>query len=288
MKLLLTLLSFFAAIFTSYSQQTGNLNLKKGQKYVVENIITTVSSSEMMGQNIESKADVASSYLIEVKDFQGNNINLENMVNSLKMNMNAMGQDYSFDSDKPEDMNGDMGKNFNSFIKVPQKVIIDKSGNVVPSSLPDTSESMRESQSTDPSSMIMTQMGGDPADLGYGAKMAFHPLPLKASTGTNWQDSSSENGITRVTKYILQEINGSEGKIKIQGTLVTDTKNEMQGMEILSKSTGKFEGEEIVDIKSGVVKSSNVITKAAGTVTVMGQDLPNTSTITSATTVKVL
>ena len=44
------------------------INLSKGQKYAVENKVTTNSTSEMQGQSMETNADVTSVYNIEVTD----------------------------------------------------------------------------------------------------------------------------------------------------------------------------------------------------------------------------
>jgi hypothetical protein len=63
---------------------------------------------------------------------------------------------------------------------------------------------------------------------------------------------------------------------------------ENQGMEITTKTTGKFTGEEKVDISTGVVQSNTSTIDASGIVGVMGQELPTSSKVTSTTTVKPL
>ena len=59
-------------------------------------------------------------------------------------------------------------------------------------------------------------------------------------------------------------------------------------MEITTKTTGKFSGEEIVDITTGVIQSNTSTVDASGIIGVMGQELPTSSKITSTTTVKVM
>jgi Family of unknown function (DUF6263) len=134
--------------------------------------------------------------------------------------------------------------------------------------------------------MIMKQMVGDPDEGGYGANMAFEALPKNAKIGSTWVDSSNSNGISRVTNYIIKEINGTKATISLQGTLVTDIKSEMQGMEIATKTKGTFTGEDIVDVKTGVVQQRNSTMDASGTISVMGQEIPNTTKVVSETTVK--
>ena len=285
-KIKLLILSAFIISTTSFAQSNGTINLSQGQKYLVENKITTSSSSEMMGQTMESKADVSSNYKIEVKEIKGNNINFVNTITGMKMSVTAMGQDMNFDSDKKEDMDGEIGKNFKDIINQPKDVVMDKSGNVIIAEKADTaSETM---SSSNPTEMMMKQMGGDPASQGYGAKMAFEIIPKGSKVGSTWSDSSSNNGMTKVTHYTLKEINGDEYKISLTGTIDSQVKTEMHGMEIETKTTGNFTGEEIVDGKSGVIKQNTTNSDASGTVQVMGQEIPTSSKVTSVTTVKPL
>jgi hypothetical protein len=127
---------------------------------------------------------------------------------------------------------------------------------------------------------------GDPEQQGYGAKMAFLPISKKVKAGTSWQDSTSAEGVTRVTNYLVKEIKGNTATISISGTENRDTKMEMQGMEINTKTTGKFAGEESVDINTGVILQNNTSADASGTINVMGQEIPTTIKATSVTTVK--
>lgn len=285
-KTILIISAVFTISAVSFAQSNGKLNLSPGQKYLVENKITTSSSSEMMGQTMESKADVSSNYKIEVKDVKGDNINFVNTITGMKMSVNAMGQDMNFDSDKKEDMDGEIGKNFKDVINQPKDVVMDKSGNVIIAQKTDTSNKANSSAS--PTEMMMKQLGGDPAEQGYGAKMAFEVIPKGSKVGSSWSDSSSKNGITKVTNYTLKEINGDEYTISLTGTIDSEIKTEMQGMEIETKTKGKFTGEEIVDMKTGVIKQNTTNTDASGTVNVMAQEIPTSTKVTSVTTVKPL
>ncbi|MEO6220297.1 MAG: DUF6263 family protein, partial [Ginsengibacter sp.] len=184
----------FAICSFAFAQDNNTINPDKGQRYLVENKLNTVSSSEMMGQTMESKANFTTTFNIEVKEVKDNNINFTNTITSLKMNVNAMGQDLSFDSDKKEDMDGDIGKNFKDVINQPKDVVMDNFGNVIITEKIDT---LAENKSSgNPTEMIMKQMGGDPAEQGYGAKMAFHAIPKNAKKGSTWTDSSSSKGTT--------------------------------------------------------------------------------------------
>lgn len=282
-KISLIILSTFILPVMLLAQSNGTVSLAGGQKYVVENKLSTNSSSEMQGQSMETTADVTSVYNIEVNDSKDNNYNMTNKLAALKLTMSSMGQNVNFDSDKKEDMDGEMGSALKGIINQPNAVVMDKSGNIISSNSTDTTNKQSSSQ-TD---MIMKQLG-DPQLLGYGAKMAFMVIPKGASVGTTWQDSTSSEGITRVTKYTIKDINKDTANVTFTGTESRDTKMEMQGMEINTKTTGTFAGDQKINIKTGVIFLNNTAADAKGTISVMGQDIPTNIKSSSVTTVTAL
>ena len=269
---------------TKQEETSGGIKLTSGQKYVVETKLTTTSNTEMQGQSMESNADISSTYKIEVNDVTADNYNMTNSMSSIKMNMNAMGQNMNFDSDKKEDLDGEMGSTVKNFINKPNPVVMDRSGNIIMSK---ETDSVKEETANNQTAMILKQMG-DPAEQGYGAKMAFIAIPKNAKTGTSWTDSTSKDGVTRITNYTVKEINGDTATLSISGTEKRETKMEMQGMEINTNTNGKFTGEEIVNITTGVISQNNTTAEASGTIKVMGQEIPTSVKATSATTVKPL
>ena len=285
-KLTFAILVLSALNTISFAQVNGTINPSAGQKFVVENKLNTTSSSEMMGQTMDTKADVTSTYKIEVKSLQDKNINFINTFTGMKMNMKVMDNEVSFDSDKPEDMNGEIGKNFKDILNQPKEVVMDKAGNVI---LADTKDSaVSENTAQNPAIAAMKQMGGDPAAQGYGATMTFQAIPSKVKIGSTWTDSTVIGGVTKITHYTVKQLNGNEGTLTLNGTIAGEVKTEMQGMEIQTKTTGDFTGEEIVDVKTGIIKQNNTSTNAKGTISVMGQEIPTSSKITSVTTVKAI
>jgi hypothetical protein len=257
------------------AQSNGSLKLSKGQKYQVENTLQTTSSTDVNGQAMESKINVTSTYNIEVKDKANNNYNLSNTITHLLMDMTMMGTEINFDSNKPEDMNGEMGTALKGDINKPKDVVVDQSGKIISKDTADTSEEG-----------IAKQL--NLAATGYGAQMAFLALPQNAKAGTTWTDSSNESGVSRTTNYTIKDISGNIATVSFNGTVTSKTTMERQGMEVTSNTTGKFSGEEKVDTKTGVVQSNTTTGDASGTVSAMGQDFPMTSKVTSTTTVKAL
>ena len=121
--------------------------------------------------------------------------------------------------------------------------------------------------------MILKQLG-DPEQQGYGAKMAFQPISKNARAGTSWADSTSEDGVTRVTNYSVKRNKGNTAIISISGTENRDTKNGNAGYGNQYKTTGKFSGEESMSKLIRVLFYKIIRQRMLpGTVSVMGQEI---------------
>src|SRR5674476_1040401 len=88
-----------------FAQKNSSLNLKKGQK-----------------------------------DLFNNNYSLTNTVTGVKMNITQMGQEMNFDSEKKEDIDVPIGSALKEYINQPKKVVMDKSGKLIPQKTDDTTQ----------------------------------------------------------------------------------------------------------------------------------------------------
>ena len=285
MKRITFILFAFIFISTAFAQNAGNINLTKGQKFSVDNKIIAVTTQTLMGQSMESNAELTTKYSIEVKDIKDNNYNLSNTFTKMKAKMSAMGNDVNFDSDKKEDMAGEYAASFKDIINQPKEVVIDKSGKILNSK---KEEPKPVNAQPDIMKMMIEQLLGDPEETGYGVNLAFVSTPSKISTGYNWTDSSNKEGIQRSTTYTVKEIKGTDAVITITGILNTDAKSQMQGMDIVNKSKGNLKGEEILDITTGVIKERTTTLESAGTISIESQgfEIPMTTKVTFVSSVK--
>ncbi len=268
--------------FIVFAQNEGNIMLKKGEKFIVENKINVLSKQDLMGQSMESNADMSTLYNIEVINSKDSGYSLNNTFSKMKASMSAMGQDMNFDTEKKEDMNGDLAGKLKDVINNPQVVMMDRSGKIFAKKKTDTAKGAKP----DVMLMMMQQFVGDPAEGGYGASLAFINIPKKSAVGYTWTDSSTVEGIKKSTTYRITQIKGTEATISITGILNTDIKTEMQGMELTTKTTGTLKGNEVTDISTGIVKEKNTTLESSGTIQVMGQEIPMTTKVSSSTTVK--
>ena len=280
MKKFTIILSSLICITTTFSQ---NINLQKGQKFIVDNKVSAVTVQSLMGQSMESNAELISKFSIEVKDKKDNIYNLTNTFTKMKMKVNAMGNDLNFDSDKKEDMVGEYGASFKDIINKPKEVTINSSGKII-----NQKEKTKSDAQPDMMKMMMEQMLGDPEESGYGVNLALISTPKKITAGYNWTDSLNTDGIQRITTYTVKEIKGNDAVITITGILNTDAKSQMQGMDIVNKSRGNLKGEQILDITSGIIKERHTTLETSGTVSLVAQgiEIPMTTKIIFTSTVK--
>lgn len=265
----------FCISTTAFTQSGTALHLQKGQKFQVENKIETTSSTTVQGQAMDSKANITSTYNIEVKDKVNDNYNLSNTISHILMNMEMMGQSINFDSDKQDDMNGMVGESLKDYINKPQDVQMDYSGKII-----------SDPKDTSKASAIAKQLNF--AQSGYGTQMAFLATPKNAKVGTSWTTKTDAGGIESTNNYTIKEINGDVATVSLEGTVATNMTMQQNGMDVVTKTSGKMSGEEKVNIKTGVIQTSTTTGDASGTVSAMGQDFPSSTKISSTTTIKAL
>lgn len=282
MKKITLFASAFFIVAAGFCQHSGNLVLTKGQKYVVENKINAVSTQEVAGQSMESNATITTSNNFIVNTVKDGNYNITNTITKITTAMSAMGQNMNFDSDKKEDMDGEMGSNMKQMINQPKNVVVDKKGNIVSV----VSDTAKKDSAAGMMSTMLGQFMGDPQKTGYGLTETFMVIPSNAKPGLSWTDSSLENGVKRSTIYTIKDIQAGEATIDISGTIDSDVKMQMQGMDISSKTNGKVTGQEIVDVKTGVIKQKTTNLETSGSMQTMGQDIPIKTKLTSLSTVK--
>lgn len=279
MKKTLSLLSITAFSTICFAQTKTPLNLVKGQKYVVESVVQSTSTTEVPGQTIDTKIDVTTTYNIDVKG-KTDNYQLSNSLSKMKMNMSMMGQEMNFDSEKPEDMSSATGVALKDYINHPKDVEIDNMGNVISKKSTDTTTSKDKG-------MFAKQVKAMEAS-GYGTTLAFQSLPKDLKVGTTWSDKTDVGGVKKSTDFTVKEINGNIATLSTSGTLSTQLTAEQQGMEVTTKIAGKFTGEQKVDITTGVIISDTSTADQSGTIEAMGNEMPTSAKATTTTTVKLL
>jgi Family of unknown function (DUF6263) len=185
--------------------------VSKGQKLESVVKLKMTMTMEMMGQSMDNSSDVATTSELEVKDVNKDGFQFGNTIKRMTVQSSMMGQDVNFDSDKKEDMDGQMGQVLKDKIGKAEVVNIDKQGKVTEIE-GDTSTSA--GGMGDMMSMTAKLTKGQP----YPMLIQLPAKPIKK--GDSWTDSSGTlSGMKTVTVYTLKEINGGDYIVSFTGTL---------------------------------------------------------------------
>ena len=278
---------FLAAtmLSTTVSQAQNNgskLILVKGQKLQIDNTVKSLTNMDLMGQSMEMSSDATMTHQVEVKDKKENNYTVASTITKITSSGNAMGQAYTFDSDKKEDLESEIGKVMKGQLNVTHEADFNTAGTVVS----EKKAVSAEASNANPMMDMMKNLTGGSNDDGGGAGEIFQVLPMGKKPGDSWTDSTISEGLKTYKTYTLKEIKGNDAILTLSGTQSTNKKIEQQGMEVNVTMESKLSGESTVDLSTGVVKQKSMVVDGAGNADAMGQAIPITTKITSNTIVK--
>jgi hypothetical protein len=229
-------------------------------------------SMEVMGQNLDNESTLTSA--VEVKDVNAEGYLFFNTVKRMTIKGSGMGQDMSFDSDKKEDMDGQMGQALKDHIGVAQEIQVNRQGKVTGTK--DSSDKKAGGGMADMMSVTGDLTKGQPYPI-------LIQLPAKnVKPGDTWTDSSGTVAtIKTVTIYTLKSINADGALVSFTGTLAKSGTIEQNGMEIQMDMTGITKGESTYEMGSGLLKTTTSSSDIKGTLGIMGQNAPIAATVTA-------
>ncbi len=248
--------------FGSYAQ-TLKLVFEKGQKYEVTTKSTLNSVASVMGQEMESNTDNTTVYIIEVKDTRANETDLTSTTTKLLVNMQAMGQETKYDSEK-KDNTGPMAEEMDKMIGKIKNMTIDATGKVIKEDKDETEGAM---SSIFPETNIV--------------KQALIGKELKP--GATWPDSVSENTDkmknTTVGTYTVNSVNKEThtAVIFFTGTQTSSGTIEQMGMEMTLTSSNKVNSQFEMDINTGLLSQNSSSITGTTNIDAGGMAIPATT-----------
>jgi hypothetical protein len=282
--------------FCSCSKHTGKqitgstptvkkgLSLNQGQKLHVDNTVKTVSTMEMMGQQMEVNAEIAVAKQLVVKEKKESSYVLSATTTKMTTTGSFMGQSMSYDSDKKEDNDSEIGKVMKDQLNVAKEAELSDQGQVLHAQK-DTAQAASLGGGN-PLMAMMGSMGGQ--DESNGTLDAFQVVPAGAKPGDTWADSTIATDAKIHRTYTLKELNGNDATVTVAGTQSLNKTIENQGMEVNITLDSKITGDILVDISTGIIKQKTITVEGAGNVDAMGQAIPMTTKATSTSIVKSL
>ncbi len=269
----------FAQKSTTKPALSGKILLSKGQKIVV-NTILAVESSLSPGMDVSN--NTTSENVLEVKNSTDKNYTISNTLTKLKVNIDMLGQNTSYDSDKKEDQGTDIGKSFADKLNKPSDVIIDNATGIAA-----TVNKAEEKKGIDEGNPMqgLLQMFGDNGDDAI-VSGAFQLIPLGKNVGDTWYDTSTDAKLKILRSYTLKAITDSGAVIQLNATVEGANTVEIQGMQMEVNTSTQTISEVIVDVASGQVRKKTTRATVSGSFQVMGQSVPISAKANTVSTYK--
>ncbi len=243
---------------------------KKGQQIESNSTMKMVMSMEMMGQSFDVVNDYKFTSAIGVTDVTASENKLSTTLRHVVMNMQAGPQNMSYDSEKPEDANSEIGKAFSSKLNTPVNVVTDKKGMITSSD-----------EKQDPATDMMNDMGGGMGEsmtrVGSSLEIIANiPAGKTLKSGDTWIDSLTEEKTN--SKYVLNyrviSIQNGEAKITFGGTISRSGELQQGGMTMNMELKGLVKGEYALEAATGLIKTKKVNVEGDGKMDAMGQEIP--------------
>ena len=283
----------FAAVIalaatTGFAQKINNkLSFKKGQK--LEFVTETVkkSSMEMMGQPMESTVNSSVTEIFDVQDVNNNGATIEHKVKRLVFTMEGMGQTQSFDSEKENDLKGELGKMFEKSLKDKYTMTIDATGKVSTVKADDDNPNASKNEMDGISALMTGQMGLNLGIPKTGDATQFKILPDKeVNQGDTWMDSSSTEATKKIITYTINSITSNEILLDYKEEVTISSKQQIMGTDATINSKEMVTGKIILDKTTGLLKQKTATVDAKGNLEAQGMTLPSSSKTTITITVK--
>jgi hypothetical protein len=259
---------------------TSKILLSPGQKIIVENVVSMESS---MSPGMDMSNNSVSENTLEVKSSTDKNYTLSSTLTKLKMELNMMGQNTSYDSEKKEDQASEIGKSVGDRLNKPSEVILDNSTGIA-SLVLKKKESKGDADDPNPMQGIL-KMFDNSSDDGI-VSGAFELIPPGKDTGDTWADSTVEKDMKMVRNYKLRSLNGNEALIELHSVIDAVNTLELQGMQVDMNSSTKSTSLITADVVTGQVRKKSTTAEITGSFQVMGQSVPLSAKVSNVSTYK--
>lgn len=268
------------SLLLSVALQAQTVNIKpqvpKDKKLEEVTNVKVVSTMEAMGQSIETDVKSNNTATLVVKDKKPEGTTFTYAITKMKIDVNAMGQSMSADSEKSGDMDSPMGQGLKQVLNKNMDIEVDNNG--VIKNIGGMEPGIKE---------VMQQTGGMANGLSAGT--AFSPVfSTRGKTlkvGDTHTEVVSTESIKSETVYTLVSVNGKTAVFSFKGTSTVTGKTEQSGMEMTTNVKGNVSGTVEVDTETGVALKRTMEMTGDGAMNMMGQDIPMKMKTSSVTTV---
>jgi Family of unknown function (DUF6263) len=248
----------FSICFAALYANAQNITLETGRLYKITTNVVTNAESPMGG---ESKNEITTTSIVKITSAEDNLYKATSTLTRMVMDGEMMGQSMKFDSDKKDDMDGQMGQILGASINKPSALTINKTnGKVTKIAAEDKTEAN-----------MGGMMGGNETN---SEEAAIFVIPDGKKVGDTWAIATEDGGIKTIKNYVLLSLNENIATISITSTNKGTTTKEANGMSMEMTIDGKAIGTMILDTNTGLVKKLTTDDETTGSIEMMGQSIP--------------
>lgn len=271
----------------SFAQSyTPSVKLTAGKKYMVTTANKGSISQEAMGQTMEIPMDIAMYNTLNVQSAGATGTQLASTSTRVAFSMNMMGQDVSYDSDKKEDREGQMGDAMKNLVNQTVTFKIDATGKIIEGSVEKPVLPKEETAAGNP---LLGMLGLSETALGASPAINLFNSAATIKIGESFTDTSStsdaDSKIKNTITYTLAEVKDGAARFTIAGTTLVEKAMEMQGMQSNTKTSSKLTGEMLVDVATGLLMKKTINSALTGNTEVAGMTIPQTGNMVITITV---
>ncbi|MEP7164011.1 MAG: DUF6263 family protein [Ferruginibacter sp.] len=268
MRTVFLLLSMALALNSFSQKNNAPVVLTKGQKFTVH---TTSTQEADMGIGMDMKNNTSSQNNFYVIDISDKNYTVSSTLTGLKVSMDFMGQQSTYDSDLKEDSASEIGKSIKN-LNIPDTVIVNK---YTASVSADKKESIvSKDDSANPLETLFESMGDNSTDVAITD--AFFIIPAGKKVGDSWTDSSSTKSQKTVRTCTITSVEKNIATINVVGKVESNIQTEVQSLQVNIVMTTKTNSEIILDTRTSLVSKRSTKAAITGNLDLMGQSAPIT------------
>lgn len=281
-------------VFSAFSLNYGKkidlkLNLQKGDKFYVLTVSEQDITQSMMGQEIKIAQTIRMGSDYDVVDVLKNgDFNIKVTYQRIAYRQDSQYASVDYDSDKPDAEVSEQAKAFAALKGISFSFICDEKGNV--SNVTGTDEmldkiiasygsELTESKKEAVKKSLEMQFGDEALKSTLSSLMNIYPeKPVK--TGSSWSRMIELNvgmPIVLDNTWKLNSVKKGQAFVSINTVITANSAAEpmeIQGMTMKYELKGSQEGELIIDIETGLTKSSIMNQKLSGKMLMSGGMLP--------------
>lgn len=255
----------------------GKLKFDQGENYLITVELKNTIAQQAMGNAIDFTLSGSADHTYKVTNSTDDNTTLHHTMDRLSFEFDGMGQKRSFDSNKPKDIDGQMGKPVKELMTKTYDMLVDGIGKTL-MCVPEKVELNKQDERL----AIITNMLKDLTSIVYPPKKGnpsfFQVLPAtEVGIGDKWQQTFSSEEEKSLTEYTLSAINDSLITVDFKTTGATMIKSEMMGMETVTNIKSLSTGQIFLDKNTHVIREKNMTVESNGATEAMGSSMPLSS-----------